>query len=353
MARPDRPGVHAEHAPIKQKPPFSYANCTVRLQLHPSKIGNPLEGLKELLCQYLMRYVDLLGGVVMAFENVRILPDSERILYDNPYIQYNVSVDFLLFKPSPHVPLECRVVHQSAAGINANLLGVFPVKIGADHMAGKLRWNQRRNMWVSRDGSNSVTNGSTVVRLRAIDWKEVNNITHFDGRIDEPGLGPIWGGGGDGGEAPPRPKPKPQRRTGAEEAEAAAEPAEPEEEPAAPPAKKGKSKGAKAPAAAEAEAAEAEAMEEEPQLKKKKRRRAAEGAEAEAEAEAEEQQAASAPPPKGRARAPAPADDGADEASKKKKKKRETAPAESDPDPAPAPAPEPTPAKKKRKTAAS
>ena len=41
-----------------------------------------------------------MGGVIISYSEVQILQRCGRVLYDNPFIHFNVAAKFLVFSPS-------------------------------------------------------------------------------------------------------------------------------------------------------------------------------------------------------------------------------------------------------------
>ncbi|CAI5526335.1 unnamed protein product [Closterium sp. Naga37s-1] len=96
------------------------------LDIHPSRSGNVVAGVKEQLNNSLMRYSEQHGGIVLAYSNVLLFGRTAAILTGlNPYLHVSLSARLLLFAPRPGAFLEGVVNNVGADFIGLLVLGVF------------------------------------------------------------------------------------------------------------------------------------------------------------------------------------------------------------------------------------
>lgn len=91
---------------------FLKKKIDVELSLLPGSLHNTDDAVQDSLNQLLMKFSDGLGGILLAYENVRINKDGKGegrgfILNELPWIHYTVSCDALVFRP--YIGCEVRV----------------------------------------------------------------------------------------------------------------------------------------------------------------------------------------------------------------------------------------------------
>ncbi|KAL2892611.1 DNA-directed RNA polymerase I subunit RPA43 [Bienertia sinuspersici] len=70
--------------------------------LHPSKTNSVLASIRQELSTQLFKYVEILEGVLLAFEVVDIPSKHGKILSGlHPYVAVRLKADLLLFAPKP------------------------------------------------------------------------------------------------------------------------------------------------------------------------------------------------------------------------------------------------------------
>merc|ERR1711970_1658124 len=71
----------------------------VMLLLHPKHATNVKNGIIEELDAMLQRYSDVLNGIPMAYENIKLFSNYAVLLHDNAYAHVHVSATFYVFIP--------------------------------------------------------------------------------------------------------------------------------------------------------------------------------------------------------------------------------------------------------------
>jgi hypothetical protein len=97
---------------------FYRKKLELTISLLPSALSNVLVHAEDALRLYLLKYSDGIGGIMLAFENVKILSENQdnvagSILDELPYIHYKVSTDVLVFNPSPGSKMSGTVTDES------------------------------------------------------------------------------------------------------------------------------------------------------------------------------------------------------------------------------------------------
>lgn len=78
---------------------FKLQTSVLHLALPPKYIGDIRTGVKEQLSSELKLYSEKLDGVVIAFDNVKVLQPVGTIMDSQPWIHIDVQADFVIFKP--------------------------------------------------------------------------------------------------------------------------------------------------------------------------------------------------------------------------------------------------------------
>jgi hypothetical protein len=97
---------------------FFRKNLELTISLLPAALTNVLLHAEDALRLYLLKYSDGIGGILLAFENLKILSENKKavsgiILNELPHIHYRVSTDALVFNPTPGSKLSGTVTESS------------------------------------------------------------------------------------------------------------------------------------------------------------------------------------------------------------------------------------------------
>ncbi|GLC36636.1 hypothetical protein PLESTM_000483500 [Pleodorina starrii] len=134
------------------------------VELHPSTVDNVLEGVKEQLNANLLRYVDEIDGVLVAYSNIEILTKKPVIHPYFPYFHLDVRADVLVFKPAPGMTLVGRVNHIGEDYMSALVLGVFNVTIPARSVMEDLHFLLEEAKWIhTKQPQHQIAEHSYVV----------------------------------------------------------------------------------------------------------------------------------------------------------------------------------------------
>lgn len=123
---------------------FSLVHTTLYLPLAPCYILKPNFGIQtQHLDPLLLSWYGPLGGVILAYQNLKLLGQSEeeqevanedseafgKIIHESPYSYFWISVDFLIWKPQPGQVIKGDVNFQASSHISLLVHGVFLANI--------------------------------------------------------------------------------------------------------------------------------------------------------------------------------------------------------------------------------
>ncbi|KAL3927385.1 MAG: hypothetical protein SGBAC_013107 [Bacillariaceae sp.] len=125
------------------------------ISLLPGSLRNSEKSVEDAIRAMLMKYSEGLGGILMGFENVKLIGDRNKeakgwILNELPHIHYNASCDALVFCPTIGCELqgivnECRPSHMSLLVFN-----YFNAMISGDQLrAAGFSFDEELNNWTS------------------------------------------------------------------------------------------------------------------------------------------------------------------------------------------------------------
>lgn len=108
-----------------ETPEFYKVLTKLYITLPPCYVDDISAGLNDFLNSYLMKYLDALNGIVVAHTATKLLQDKGTILYDSPFINFGITTEFLVWRPSVGSCLCGAIQLQSVAHIALLLHGTF------------------------------------------------------------------------------------------------------------------------------------------------------------------------------------------------------------------------------------
>jgi DNA-directed RNA polymerase subunit E'/Rpb7 len=132
---------------------FIRRRVELTLALLPGALGNLDKSINDSLRLFLLKYSDGLEGVVLSFENVKILADGV-ILNDLPNVHYDVAADVLVFCPTVGCKLQGVVTESFHSHLSLVVHHYFNASIPAEHMhkAG-FEFEDIEEQWYWKDGA--------------------------------------------------------------------------------------------------------------------------------------------------------------------------------------------------------
>ncbi|XP_070564776.1 DNA-directed RNA polymerase I subunit RPA43-like [Ptychodera flava] len=79
---------------------FKLLNTTKHIALPPCYLGKLKTGVDEELNSEIRLFSDSLNGVLIAYDNVKLLQPFGNILDDQPYVHFDIQLDMIIFQPT-------------------------------------------------------------------------------------------------------------------------------------------------------------------------------------------------------------------------------------------------------------
>lgn len=122
----------------RQKPSTCFLEKKVvsSVSLLPSDLHQSKErGVARLLGMQLLRYSDELSGVLLAYNNLKLLDDGKAfVLDDSPYLHLHVSYTAVTFQPALGASLQGKVTKSYASHIALNVFHYFHASVTAEEL---------------------------------------------------------------------------------------------------------------------------------------------------------------------------------------------------------------------------
>lgn len=148
---------------------FERKRLKMVVSLYPVALGDVLSNVRDALNSLLLKYSDGIGGVLLAFDNVKLVADKGAgsghgvILNELPHIHYLVELDALVFCPVVGKKLTGVVNECFPSHVGVLLHKFFNAMISSDHMhsAGYV-FDRELQQWMEEDGTKIVGNEDQV-----------------------------------------------------------------------------------------------------------------------------------------------------------------------------------------------
>lgn len=167
---------------------FFRKKLEMTISLLPAALGNVLVHAEDALRLYLLKYSDGIGGILLAFENLKILSENKNsvsgiILNELPHIHYRVSTDALVFSPTPGSKLSGTVTESFHSHLslvvhkyfNASISSTLLRDAGFEFDTIQLQW------YYQRDASAKVLNRDDNVDFVCHKLYESGGIISIEG----------------------------------------------------------------------------------------------------------------------------------------------------------------------------
>ncbi len=109
--------------------PIYSCRLDLPLQLPPSWLSSPLEGVREQLNRAVLRYVDHLDGVLLSYSGLRLRAPLGRICNDLPEVHVRAALRATYFAPRVGDRLEATVSRIGSDHLALLILGVFNASV--------------------------------------------------------------------------------------------------------------------------------------------------------------------------------------------------------------------------------
>lgn len=134
---------------INDEQVFHKIKTEISLHLPPVCLTDLDGGIKNYLTtNFLLKYKEIFNGVPICFNKVDYSTDNCELLYENPFIHLQVSVEFIVFVPHKGSVLRCKVNKQSEDHVGGLVFGTFNVSIAAQELVEYgYEWNEDIGAW--------------------------------------------------------------------------------------------------------------------------------------------------------------------------------------------------------------
>ncbi|CAM9171660.1 unnamed protein product [Pylaiella littoralis] len=142
--------------------PFEEVDLKICVSLLPSDIGDIYAGIRRNIYQFLMRYNESLGGVLLAvselsFDDGDGAAREGRIVDEMPHIHFDVKAKAQVFRPQPGHILEGRVNKVTSTHVGMLVCGIFNASVASESMGEGFRFDLAAREW--RKGRSTADGG--------------------------------------------------------------------------------------------------------------------------------------------------------------------------------------------------
>ncbi|KAK9868896.1 hypothetical protein WJX84_008253 [Apatococcus fuscideae] len=141
------------------------AQALFGVELHPSQCSEALTGVQEILNARLLRYSEDLSGVLLAYNNERILSMQAPVHIYFPYMHVDVAADIVVFCPAPGMPFRGKVIQVGPDYLGLHVLGVFNASIAREHIRPDFSFKPMQKACVSKANSSHIISEGTDVQF--------------------------------------------------------------------------------------------------------------------------------------------------------------------------------------------
>ncbi|CAM9600421.1 unnamed protein product [Ectocarpus fasciculatus] len=142
--------------------PFEEVELKMCVSLLPSDIGDIYAGIRRNIYQFLMRYNEALGGVLLAVSDLSFGDGARegRIQDEMPHIHFDVRAKAQVFRPRPGHVLQGRVNKVTSTHVGMLVCGIFNASVASESMGEGFRFDMTAREWQrsrgGKDGAGEV-----------------------------------------------------------------------------------------------------------------------------------------------------------------------------------------------------
>lgn len=164
---------------------FRERTAKLYVHLHPSCLDNPGAALNHELDSKLLQYDEVLKGVVLAYDQVKVEePGSRvRIFNDSHFLNVHISVRLLLFSPKKGIRLVGEVNYTSGSGVGLLVHGIFNASIQDANIPQDWEYydDDDDGYWEKTDGEKMEI--GTLVSFEVLELNQTDNILSIQASI--------------------------------------------------------------------------------------------------------------------------------------------------------------------------
>lgn len=141
----------------------------------------PINGLqKDHLDPLLMSYYEPVGGVVIAYANIRFESDEARIVAESPFAHVWVTVDFLVWGPKKGSVLQGWVNLQSASHVGLLVENTWNVSIPKEKIPAGWSYHEMREGFVPKKAVSKEGGGEGVEESVGMGMEDIEYAPEHD-----------------------------------------------------------------------------------------------------------------------------------------------------------------------------
>lgn len=159
------------------------------IDLHPSRLASPTEGVRAHLSSLLLRYSEDLEGVLLSYRNERVLTQAASIHPYFPFVRVEVAADVVLFRPCLGMRLVGTVNKVGADYIGVLVLGFMNAAIAADAIRPEFRPRLAEHCWASTKAAAHRLEAGTKVHFDVQAVRHHGAFVSIAGSLQQPGTG--------------------------------------------------------------------------------------------------------------------------------------------------------------------
>ncbi|KAI9145610.1 hypothetical protein BKA69DRAFT_1048619 [Paraphysoderma sedebokerense] len=111
---------------------FKQLQVQMYMHLPPAFVGRAIQGVEQNLNALLCRYNEKVNGVVLSYSNLKFMEKEARIMYDSPFMHFNISCTLLVFSPLVGSRIVGTINKQSTDHIGLLIYNFFNASIPSD-----------------------------------------------------------------------------------------------------------------------------------------------------------------------------------------------------------------------------
>ncbi|KAI8919744.1 hypothetical protein BC831DRAFT_419087 [Entophlyctis helioformis] len=167
--------------------PFTRITAQIHIHLPPAFAANPLDGVKDYLNTFVMRYIPELSGVVLSYSDIEFQESAGLIINESPFSHFYIKAVFVLFSPTVGTPLYGVVNKVSPDHIGLLVYGVFNASIPSSEIPrDEYVWDTDGMAWKvtsSVDHSDLFVAPGSVVKFDVAKLVTANQMLSISGSL--------------------------------------------------------------------------------------------------------------------------------------------------------------------------
>ncbi|KAL2916138.1 hypothetical protein HK105_204229 [Polyrhizophydium stewartii] len=179
----------AAAAAASDAPPLLSIRAQIRISLSPLFMSSPLDGIKDYLNTFVMRYIPELGGVVLSYSDIEPIAPVGHIMDECPFALISVRASFVLFSPSVGSTLYGVVNKVSPDHIGLLVYGVFNASIPSSHIRlDEFAWSTDAHAWQftsAKDETLQFVASGSVIKFTVASLITANKMLAISGSLTD------------------------------------------------------------------------------------------------------------------------------------------------------------------------